>query len=99
MTTLADICNAATDEVLESPRAQRFGIVMNDQISNGACELWANALVRRLQDSKKIWIGNAHCMVEWHGFQFDSDTTFEELEDIEAEVWIEGRKQPIAKPL
>ncbi len=38
-------------------------------------------------------------MVEWHGFQFDSDTTFEELEDIEAEVWIEGRKQPIAKPL
>src|SRR5206468_9252913 len=66
----------ATNEILSSKWAKRHGFVINAQISKGACEKWADAVVKRLHGSEKEWIHGGHCMVVWKQFWFDSDTSY-----------------------
>lgn len=80
---LLQIAEFADEEVLNSLWAKKHAVVLVSQISQGGCELWANAVVKRLPGSKKVWLyGHGHCMVEWNGYQFDSDTDGVALREI-----------------
>lgn len=87
--SLCQISDAASEEVLSSDWAKRHGCVLNEQLSNGGCEKWALAVVRMLPGSGLLW-EHGHCYVEYRGYKFDSDTTYDALEVIKADIQREG---------
>lgn len=80
-----EISAAATEDVLNSAWAKRNGIVCSEQISSGGCERWARLVVRRLPGSRLLW-ENGHCWVDFYGSLFDSDTSYDDLVEIQKAV-------------